>query len=146
MAKQYGKQFELDAVKHYQNHKDLGLVGCVSNLGISQQNLTRWKKVLKDSGDIECRCSDNYSSDEEKGIAQLKLELHDTRDEFNVLKKPVAFWKINRSSLYRSYSKGRENKRKNAPGFCLRNAENLRRIKFRILCVTNTFTIKPVKT
>jgi len=40
MAKQYDKQFKLDAVQYYQGHKDLGLVGCASNLGISQQRLS----------------------------------------------------------------------------------------------------------
>ena len=89
MAKQYDKQFKLDAVQYYQDHKDLGLVGCASNLGISQQSLSRWEKELKDSGDIECRGSGNYSSDEEKEIARLKRELRDTRDALDVLKKAI---------------------------------------------------------
>ena len=89
MAKQYDKQFKLDAVQYYQDHKNLGLVGCASNLGISQQSLSRWKKELKDSGDIECRGSGNYSSDEEKEIARLKRELRDTRDALDVLKKAI---------------------------------------------------------
>ncbi len=89
MAKQYDKQFKLDAVQYYQDHKDLGLVGCASNLGISQQSLSRWKKELKDSGDIECRGSGNYSSDEEKEMARLKRELRDTRDALDVLKKAI---------------------------------------------------------
>ncbi len=88
MAK-HDKQFKLDAVQYYQDHKDLGLVGCASNLGISQQSLSRWKKELKDSGDIECRGSGNYSSDEEKEIARLKRELRDTRDALDVLKKAI---------------------------------------------------------
>ncbi|WP_408645667.1 hypothetical protein [Lacrimispora celerecrescens] len=54
------------------------MVGCASNLGISQQSLSRWKIELKDSGDIEFRGSGNYSSDEEKEIARLKRELCDT--------------------------------------------------------------------
>lgn len=89
MAKQYDKQFKLDAVQYYQDHKNLGLVGCASNLGISQQSLSRWKKELKDSGDIECLGSGNYSSDEEKEIARLKRELRDTRDALDVLKKAI---------------------------------------------------------
>lgn len=89
MAKQYDKQFKLDAVQYYQDHKDLGLQGCASNLGISQQTLSRWKKELKDTGDIECRGSGNYSSDEEKEIAKLKRELRDTQDALDVLKKAI---------------------------------------------------------
>ena len=40
MAKQYDKQFKLDAIQYYQDHKDLGLIGCAENLGISQQSLS----------------------------------------------------------------------------------------------------------
>ena len=34
MAKQHDKQFKLDAVQYYENHKDLGVRGCAENLGI----------------------------------------------------------------------------------------------------------------
>ena len=63
MAKQFDKQFKLDAVQYYQDHKELGMVGCATNLGISQQTLSRWRKELKDIGDIKYRGSGNYSSD-----------------------------------------------------------------------------------
>ena len=89
MAKHFDKQFKLDAVQYYQDHKDLGQQGSASNLGISQQTLSRWKKELKDTGDIECRGSGNYSSDEEKEIARLKRELRDTQDALDVLKKAI---------------------------------------------------------
>ena len=90
MAKHYDKQFKLDAIEYYLNHKDLGLQGCASNLGISQQTLSRWKKELKETGDIECRGSGNFSSDEEKEIAKLKRELRDTQDALDVLKKAIS--------------------------------------------------------
>ena len=44
MAKHYDKQFKLDAVQYYHDHKNLGLQGCATNLGISQQTLSRWQK------------------------------------------------------------------------------------------------------
>ena len=47
MAKHYDKQFKLDAVQYFLDHKDLGLQGCASNLGISPQTLSRWKKNCK---------------------------------------------------------------------------------------------------
>ena len=47
MAKHYDKQFKLDAVRYYHDHRDLGLQGCASNLGISQQTLSRWQKELR---------------------------------------------------------------------------------------------------
>ena len=31
MAKQHDKQFKLDAVQYYQDHKDLGVRGCAEN-------------------------------------------------------------------------------------------------------------------
>ena len=90
MAKHYDKQFKLDAIQYYLNHKDLGLKGCASNLGISQQALSRWKKELQSTGNIECRGSGNFSSDEEKEIARLKRELRDTQDALDVLKKAIS--------------------------------------------------------
>ena len=90
MAKHYDKQFKLDAIQYYLNHKDLGLKGCASNLGISQQTLSRWKKELQSTGNIECRGSGNFSSDEEKEIAKLKRELRDAQDALDVLKKAIS--------------------------------------------------------
>lgn len=90
MAKQYDKQFKLDAIQYYEDHKDLGLIGCAANLGISQQSLSRWKKELEEDGEIECRGSGNYSSDDEKEIARLKRELRDTKDALDVLKKAIS--------------------------------------------------------
>jgi transposase len=90
MAKQFDKHFKLDAVQYYQDHKELGIVGCATNLGISQQTLSRWQKELKDTGDIECRGSGNFSSEEAKEIARLKRELRDTQDALDVLKKAIS--------------------------------------------------------
>ena len=33
MAKQHDKQFKLDAVQYYFDHKELGVRGCAQNLG-----------------------------------------------------------------------------------------------------------------
>ena len=41
MAKQHDKQFKLDAVQYYQDHKDLGVRGCAENLGIGYSTLTK---------------------------------------------------------------------------------------------------------
>lgn len=37
-AKHYDKQFKIDAVQYYHDHKELGLIGCASNL-VSVTNL-----------------------------------------------------------------------------------------------------------
>mgnify|MGYP000175627235 CR=1 FL=1 len=89
MSKYYDKQFKIDAVHYYLEHKKLGLHGCASNLGISQQSLSRWKKEISQTGNIECRGSGNYSSDEAKEIARLKRELRDAQDALDVLKKAI---------------------------------------------------------
>ena len=51
MAKHYDKQFKLDAIQYYHDHRELGLQGCASNLGISHQTLSRWQKELRDAQD-----------------------------------------------------------------------------------------------
>ena len=52
MAKQHDKQFKLDAVQYYQDHKDLGVRGCAENLGIGYSTLTKCLKDFRESGDI----------------------------------------------------------------------------------------------
>lgn len=90
MPKHFDKQFRLDAVQYFQDHKELGLVGCAANLDISYQTLSRWQKELRETGVIENRGSGNYSSDEAKEIARLKRELRDTQDALDVLKKAIS--------------------------------------------------------
>ena len=60
MAKQHDKQFKLDAVQCYKDHKDLGVRGCAENLGIGYSTLTKWLKDFRESGDIPVRGSGNY--------------------------------------------------------------------------------------
>lgn len=86
----HSKQFKEDAVKYYQDHKDLGLKGCATNLGIGYSTLCNWLKEYKENGDITVRGSGNYSSDEQKEIARLKRELRDTQDALDVLKKAIS--------------------------------------------------------
>ena len=71
-AKHYDKQFKIDAVQYYHDHKELGLIGCASNLGISHQSLSRWQKKLRDTGDIESRGSGNYACSSEIGDYEEK--------------------------------------------------------------------------
>ena len=70
MAKQHDKQFKLDAVQYYQDHKDLGIRGCAENFGIGYSTLTKWLKDFRESGDIPVRGSGNYASDEQKEKSQ----------------------------------------------------------------------------
>ena len=41
MAKQHDKQFKLDAVQYYFDHKELGVRGCAQNLGVGYSTLTK---------------------------------------------------------------------------------------------------------
>ena len=86
----FNKQFKVDAVQYYHDHRDLGLIGCARNLGISQQTLSRWQKQLRDNGEMPYRGSGNYESDEAKEIARLKRELRDAKDAIDVLKKAIS--------------------------------------------------------
>lgn len=47
MAKQHDKQFKLDAVRYYEDHKNLGVHGCAKNLGIGYSTLTKWLNRFK---------------------------------------------------------------------------------------------------
>jgi len=89
MRERHDKEFKINAVRYYHDHKDIGLVGCASNLGISQQTLSRWQKELRETGEISCRGSGNFASDTEKENARLKKELRDTRDALEILKKAI---------------------------------------------------------
>ena len=44
MAKQHYKQFKLDTVRYYQDHKNLDVRGCAENLDIGYSTLTKWLK------------------------------------------------------------------------------------------------------
>ena len=89
MPAQHDKQFKLDAIQYYEDHKDLGLHGCAANLGIGYSTLNKWRKAFRESDDIQIRESGNYSSDEQKEIARLKRELRDATDALDVLKKAI---------------------------------------------------------
>ncbi len=89
MAKDYEKQLTLDSVQYYHDHKNLGLQGCATNIGIIQLTLSRWLNELRETCDIEIRGSANYASDEAKEIARLKRELRDAQDALEVLKKAI---------------------------------------------------------
>ena len=91
MAMQHDKQFKLDAIRYYQDHKDLGVRGCAENLGIGYSTLTKWLKDFRESGDIPVRGSGNYASDEQKEIARLRRELRDAQDAQRAILATLAY-------------------------------------------------------
>ena len=91
MSKQYTKEFKEDAVRYYLEHKDLGLVGCAQNLGISRTALGIWIKATRENnGEVPTRGSGNYASDEAKENARLRRELRDAKDALEILKKAIS--------------------------------------------------------
>lgn len=89
MGQRHDKEFMVNAVRYYHDHRDIGLIGCASNLGISQQTLSRWQKELRETGEINYRGSGNFASDAEKENARLRKKLRDTEDALEILKKAI---------------------------------------------------------
>ena len=89
MAKQHDKQFKLDAVQYYQDHKELGVRGCAENLGIGYSTLTKWLKDFREPGEISVRGSGHYATDEQKEKPRLRRELRDAQDAIDVIKRAI---------------------------------------------------------
>ena len=85
---------------------------------------------MRETGDIECRGSVNYASDEAKEIAHLKRALRDAQDALDVLKKQSTFWENDGNHLSRSYREGRSYSQGITLSFCLRNVEISWRFSF----------------
>ena len=89
MAQPHDQTFKENAVNYYEEHKDLGIRGCATNLGVGYSTLSKWVRQKKKAGAVEVRGSGNYASDEQKEIARLKRELRDAKDALDVLKKAI---------------------------------------------------------
>ena len=100
MATQYSEEFKKDAVKCWEEHKDLGINACAKNLGISKSTLSTWRKLYESNeGNIPTQGRGNYESDAAKENARLKKELRDAQDALEILKKQSAYWETNRSYI-----------------------------------------------
>ncbi len=71
--KKHDKEFKLNAVNYYLNHKELGRSGCAKNLGVGNSTLSKWVAEYQNSGDIEVRGSGNFQSDEAKENAPVNF-------------------------------------------------------------------------
>ena len=89
MAKQYDKQFKLDAIKYRETHPELSVSAVCRNLGISDATFYKWSQEFKTQGDINHRGSGNLSSDLEKENAKLRRELQAKDDALRILKKAI---------------------------------------------------------
>ena len=54
MATQYSEEFKKDAVKYWEEHKDLGINACAKNLGISKSTLSTWRKLYESNEGNVC--------------------------------------------------------------------------------------------
>ena len=90
MATQYTEEFKKDAVRYWEEHKELGINACAKNLGISKSALSTWRKLYESNeGNIPTRGRGNYESDAAKENARLKKELRDAQDALEILKKAI---------------------------------------------------------
>ena len=91
MSKQYTEEFKKDAVRYWNEHRDIGISACAKNLGISKSTLSTWRKLYLDNdGRIPTRGRGNYESDEAKENARLRRELRDAQDALEILKKAIS--------------------------------------------------------
>ena len=85
MATQYTEEFKKDAVRYWQEHKELGINACAKNPGISKSALSTWRKLYENnSGNIPTRGRGNYESDTAKENARLKKELRDAKESISL--------------------------------------------------------------
>ena len=90
-GKQFTKEFKEGAVNYVKEHPDLTQEQCAKNLNLSMSTLGKWLKQYRDAGgEMPCRGSGNYASEEAKEIARLKRELRDANDALDVLKKAIS--------------------------------------------------------
>ncbi len=89
MTKLHDRQFKLEAIQYYQEHKELGVRGCAENFDIGYSTLTKWLKDFRESGDTDIPDSESDSSDEQREIARLKRELREAQEAIEVLKKAI---------------------------------------------------------
>ena len=100
MATQHDKQFKLDAIRYYQDHKDLGVRGCAENLGIGYSTLTKWLKDFRESGDILSRVITHPMSRRKS----LVLDVNYVMPKMLLMykKKQSTFWENDGSHLSQS--------------------------------------------
>lgn len=90
MSRQYTEEFKKDAVRYWEEHKDIGIGACAKNLGVSKSALSTWRASYQEhEGNIPTRGRGNYESDEAKENARLRKELRDTQDALEILKKAI---------------------------------------------------------
>ena len=86
----FTKDFKLDAIRYRNDHPELTLRQCASNLDIGESTLGKWINQKKDNPDDSFRGSGNYLSEEAKEAARLRKENKDLKDALEVLKKAIS--------------------------------------------------------
>ena len=90
MSKYYDEDFKLNALKYRKENPQLTVRAVARNLGISTPTFYNWQKAANENdGDVLHRDSGNFDSDEAKEIARLKIELKNSEDALQILKKAM---------------------------------------------------------
>jgi transposase len=89
--RQYEKQFKIDAVEHYLNHRDKPARVIAQNLGIPEKTFYAWIKDYKKEGSQGFKGKGVIKSSNEELLA-LKREIANLKEERDILKKAVAIF------------------------------------------------------
>lgn len=82
VVKRYDKQFRQDAVRYFEEHKELCLRECAENLGIATSTLGKWIKEHENTIDNKSLTSGNDCLNKCPEVKRLKSEV-------DVLKKAI---------------------------------------------------------
>jgi len=86
--RKYTKQFKLDCVKHMET-SGKSARSIAKDLGVNQENLSRWKRELSDEKGIPFTGQGNPRDEE---LFNLKKELRVVKEEREILKKAMAIF------------------------------------------------------
>lgn len=89
MAKRHDEQFRQNAVRYYEEHKELGLCECAEKFGIAASTLRDWIKKLENTNNNESPISGNDCSNKCAEVKRLKQKLHEAHDDIDALKKTI---------------------------------------------------------
>ena len=87
--RKYNREFKLEAVRMVMDG-ERPLTEIAANLGISQSMLSRWRDEYRE--DAQAFRGQGKRTAKEEELARLRRELHQTRQERDILKKALAYF------------------------------------------------------
>jgi transposase len=91
----YTSEFKESAIELYHNHSGEKTTKEVAEeLGIHQENLCRWLRESKASGETNIKVFPGHGNPRDEEVARLKKENADLRETNEILKKAMAFFVV----------------------------------------------------